>query len=80
LQPGAAYINDINDELIRVYNVIKNDVEKLIAALQDFKNESGYFYAVRDWDRDRAKYAGLTDIQKAASPNVTIAKCGNIGT
>jgi DNA adenine methylase len=66
LQPGAAYINDINDELIRVYNVIKNDVDDLILALQDFKNESDYFYAVRDWDRDRAKYAALTDIQKAA--------------
>jgi DNA adenine methylase len=66
LQPGTAYINDINDELIRVYNVIKNDVETLIAALQDFKNEASYFYAVRDWDRDRAKYAALTDIQKAA--------------
>jgi DNA adenine methylase len=66
LQPVTAYINDINDELIRVYNVIKNDVETLIAALQDFKNEADYFYAVRDWDRDRAKYATLTDIQKAA--------------
>jgi DNA adenine methylase len=66
LQPKTAYINDINDELIRVYNVIKSDVESLIAALQDFKNEIAYFYAVRDWDRDKAKYSTLPDIQKAA--------------
>ncbi|MDR0639499.1 MAG: DNA adenine methylase [Spirochaetaceae bacterium] len=66
LQPKTAYINDINDELIRVYNVIKNDVENLIAALQDFKNEANYFYTVRDWDRDRTKYSTLPDVQKAA--------------
>lgn len=66
LQPSTAYINDINDELIRVYKVIKNDVEALIVTLQDFKNETDYFYAVRDWDRDKAKYAALPDVQKAA--------------
>jgi DNA adenine methylase len=66
LQPNTAYINDINDELIRVYKVIKNDVEALIVTLQDFKNETDYFYAVRDWDRDKAKYAALPDVQKAA--------------
>jgi DNA adenine methylase len=66
LQPNIAYINDINDELIRVYNIIKNNVEALIMALQDFKNEIDYFYAVRDWDRDKAKYSALPDVQKAA--------------
>ena len=66
LQPKKAYINDINDELVRVYEVIKNDVENLIIALQDFENESDYFYAVRDWDRDRKKYASLSDVEKAA--------------
>ncbi|MCL1857781.1 MAG: DNA adenine methylase [Oscillospiraceae bacterium] len=66
LQPKVAYVNDINDELIGVYNVIKNDVEALIIALQHFKNESDYFYSVRDWDRDKSKYFSLSDIDKAA--------------
>lgn len=66
LQPKIAYVNDINNELIRVYEVIKNDVEALIVALQGFKNESEYFYAVRDWDRDKAKYDLLPDVEKAA--------------
>ena len=66
LQPQTAYINDINHELIRVYEVIKNDVENLIIALQTFKNEADYFYAVRDWDRDKDKYASLSDVKKAA--------------
>jgi len=66
LQPKAAYINDINDELIRVYDMIKNDVESLISALQEFQNDADCFYTVRDWDRDKKKYSILTDIQKAA--------------
>jgi DNA adenine methylase len=66
LQPHIAYINDINSELIRVYNIIKNDVDTLIAVLQNFKNESDYFYAVRDWDREKTTYSALSDVQKAA--------------
>lgn len=66
LQPNTAYVNDINGDLINVYTVIKSDVEALIMALQDFKNEADYFYAVRDWDRDKAKYSSLSDLQKAA--------------
>ena len=66
LQPKTAYVNDINDELIRVYTVIKNDVEALITALQGFKNEAEYFYSVRDWDRDKNKYTSFSDVQKAA--------------
>lgn len=66
LQPNTAYVNDINSDLICVYNVIKSDVEALITALQDFKNEADYFYAVRDWDRDKSKYSSLSDVQKAA--------------
>ena len=66
LQPNTAYVNDINGDLIRVYNVIKSDVESLITTLQEYKNESDFFYAVRDWDRDKEKYSSLSDVQKAA--------------
>jgi DNA adenine methylase len=66
LQPPLAYVNDINDELIRVYQVIKNDVEDLIVALQKYKNEADYFYSIREWDRDREKYSARSDIEKAA--------------
>ena len=66
MQPKTAYINDINKDLILVYEVIKNDVEALITALEGFKNESNYFYTVRDWDRDSTKYSLLSDVEKAA--------------
>jgi DNA adenine methylase len=66
LRPNTAYVNDINRELIRVYNVIKSDVEALITALNEFKNEADYFYTIRDWDRNKVKYTALPEVQKAA--------------
>jgi DNA adenine methylase len=66
LRPKIAYINDINQELIGVYNVIKKDVESLIKILGGFRNDPDCFYAVRSWDRDKDKYAALSDVEKAA--------------
>ncbi|MDR2638510.1 MAG: DNA adenine methylase [Helicobacteraceae bacterium] len=66
LQPKTAYINDINEELIRVYGAIRDNLEALIATLRSFKNEADYFYAVRDWDRDKLKYAAISEVKKAA--------------
>ncbi|MDR2034698.1 MAG: DNA adenine methylase [Helicobacteraceae bacterium] len=66
LQPATAFINDINAELINVYQAIKDDVEGLINALRKFKNEEDMFYSVRDWDRNKKQYASLSYIEKAA--------------
>lgn len=66
LQPSCAYINDINRDLIRVYDVIKNDVEALISILQEYRNEEDFFYSLRGLDRDKDKYATLSDVEKAA--------------
>lgn len=66
LQPGVAYVNDINSELINVYSVIKHSVDELITELSQFENKPEIFYEVRSWDRDKIKYSSLSDIQKAA--------------
>ena len=66
LQPNIAYVNDVNAELIQMYEVIRDNVEELIAALKEHPNEAGHFYSVRDWDRDKQKYGQLTKVQKAA--------------
>ena len=47
LQPKKALINDINANLILVYEVIRDDVENLINALSKYQNDSETFYAVR---------------------------------
>jgi len=65
-QPAMAYVNDVNVELINVYEVIKADVEALIADLSAHKNEAEYYYAVRDWDQDDDSYARLTPVERAS--------------
>lgn len=66
LQPQNAIINDINSELIGVYNAIKYNIDELIARLEKFENTKECFYEVRSWDRDEAFYNQLTAIDKAA--------------
>ena len=66
IQPKTAYINDINQELINVYKVIKDYPEELISSLEVFENTADYFYDVRSWDRDKEKFASLSEIEKAA--------------
>jgi DNA adenine methylase len=66
LQPGKAIVNDINNELINLYQVIKDRVDALITDLGKHRNESGYFYKIRELDRDKAKYHRLTSVEKAS--------------
>ncbi len=47
IMPEKAVIIDINEELINSYNVIKNNVEKLIEDLSKHKNEKDYYYKIR---------------------------------
>ncbi len=65
-QPQRAIINDTNSDLIQMYEVIRDDVESLILELKKYKNESDYFYMVRDWDRDEQKYNLLSKMEKAS--------------
>ncbi len=47
LLPEEAYLSDLNKELVITYNVIKNDVEKLIKSLKKHKLDKEYFLKVR---------------------------------
>lgn len=65
LQPQTAVINDFNEELINVYNVVKNNVDELIDSLKLHKNEEDYFYKIRELDRI-SEFVQLNNIQKAS--------------
>jgi DNA adenine methylase len=66
LQPGKAVVNDINEELINLYRVIKDDVAALITDLEKHQNNAAYFYQIRELDRDKQKYHSLTAVEKAS--------------
>jgi len=65
LQSKNAVINDLNKELINVYEVIKNNLDELIIDLKKHKNESDYFYKIRALDRN-SDFENLNPIQRAS--------------
>lgn len=66
LQPKRAVVNDINNELINIYEVIRDRVEELIEDLKQHRNEADYFYEIREKDRDKSRYHKLTSVQRAS--------------
>ena len=66
IQPSRAIVNDLNGDLIAVYEVIRDDVESLINDLQKHENTSEYFYAIRDMDRDKKAYQSMTKVERAS--------------
>ena len=66
LQPKRALVNDLNQDLITVYRVIKENADALIEHLSRHENTPEYFYRIRDLDRDKAAYAALSDVEKAS--------------
>ncbi len=65
LQPKNAIINDFNEELINVYQVVKNKLGELIMDLKKHKNDAEYFYTIRGLDRSQ-RFEKLTDVQRAS--------------
>lgn len=63
----SVVINDKNEEIINVYQVVKNNYKKLIELLEVHKlnHSKAYFYKIREMDRD-SSYDELNKIQKAA--------------
>lgn len=66
LQPKKAIVNDLNTELINVYETIKNSPNELIEELKKFSNDEETFYNIRNIDRDKDKFSQLSNIQKAS--------------
>lgn len=67
MQPKKATINDMNYELMNVYQVIKSQPEELILELTEhsLKNNSEYFYQIRALDREE-NFSSMDPIKKAA--------------
>jgi len=65
LQPQNAFINDFNEELVNVYNVIKDNLPELISDLKKHKNEADYFYEIRSLDRSD-EFQNLSLVERAS--------------
>lgn len=67
VQPRRARINDLNQELINVYRVVRDNPDELIEKLEEHeeKNNRDWFYHVREWDR-KPGFTDMSDTEKAA--------------
>ena len=65
LQPDNAYISDMNEELINLYQVVKDNVYELIADLQKHDISKEYFMEIRNIDRTE-EYRNWSDVKKAS--------------
>ena len=66
IQPKKAVVNDLNQDLMLVYETIRDDVDALISSLQTHENTADYYYMMRDMDRDKKAYSALSRVEKAS--------------
>ena len=66
IQPSKAIVNDLNGDLITVYEIIRDDVDALIKDLKKHENTSQYFYTIRDMDRNKDIYQAMSKVEKAS--------------
>ncbi len=65
LQPYNAYISDMNEELINLYWVVRDNVYELITDLNKHKITKEYYLKIRNLDRT-GKYKKLSNVQRAS--------------
>ena len=65
LQPDNAYISDMNEELINLYQVVRDNAVELITDLQKHDISKEYFMEIRNIDRTE-EYKSWSDVKKAS--------------
>ena len=65
LRPENAYISDMNEELINLYSVVRDNVYELISDLNKHEVSKEYFLDIRNIDRTD-EYKNLPDVQRAS--------------
>jgi len=70
LSPKTAVINDYNEELMNVFNCIKDETKfsKMCNELNrhEMNHSEEYYYEIRNKDRDKAKFKRLADYKRGA--------------
>lgn len=66
MQPSKNIINDINKDLMEVYEIIRDSVDFLIEDLKKHKNTPEYFYKIRDIDRNKDEFKSMSKVERAS--------------
>lgn len=68
LHPSKAIVNDINEELINFYEVVRDDHQALLDIISEYqaKDCEEFFYEIRALDRDIENFKKTSKVVKAA--------------
>jgi DNA adenine methylase len=66
LAPAEAVVNDLNAELMRMYEGIRDHPLELIDVLNSLSTSKEAFYEIRSWDRDQGSYREIPEVKKVA--------------
>jgi len=68
LQPSQAVINDTNEDLIRAYKTVRDDVERIIDLLKEYKRKHSedFYYEIRDKFNEKKKDGRSSDVELSA--------------
>lgn len=59
-------VSDFNEDLIEVYEVVRDQCLELIDALKKHENTRDHYYFVREWDRDEEFRTRRSKVERAA--------------
>lgn len=76
LEPADAFLSDINQELINLYVILRDNVGELLEDLKRHKNEKDYYYKCREQDRT-PNYAGWPSVERASRTLYLNKTCWN---
>ena len=81
LSPKSAVINDYNEELMNVFNCIKDETKfnKMCNELNhhETNHSEEYYYEIRNKDRDKAKFKRMPDYKRSARTIYLNKSCFN---
>ena len=68
LHPSKAIVNDINEELINFYEVVRDDHQALLDIISEYQEKDceEFFYEIRALDRDVENFKKTSKVVKAA--------------
>ena len=68
LHPSKAIVNDINEELINFYEVVRDDHQALLDIISEYQSKDceEFFYEIRALDRDVENFKKTSKVVKAA--------------
>ena len=81
LSPKCAVINDCNEELMNVFNCIKDEskFKKMCSELNHYETNHSeeFYYEIRNKDRDKEKFKKIPDYKRAARTIYLNKSCFN---